>query len=101
MFRMSAGSFRFEVGWACTCRELAGHELAIAESPSVRRDHRAVLGSEVSVGDSRVAGRLRRSGFRAPVRPHADRRAAVLHRMAAGGKAFIGGASGIGRHQCQ
>ena len=71
-------------------------QIAIAEALSVRRDHGRIFGVEI-FGRQIEPPR----GFRHQQRAHLgcrmlDRSAAVLHRMAAGGVAFIGGAPCVG-----
>ena len=82
-------------------QHVARDQIAITEALAVRRDHRAVFGAQI----------FRRQiepprGFRDQKLAHLrgrvlDRGAAVLHRMAAGGVAFIGGAAGIGGDDLQ
>ncbi len=95
------GILQFRFGLRQHMQHVARDQIAIAEALPVRRNHGAVFGAEI----------LRRQiepprGFRDQQRAHLrggilDRGAAVLHRVAAGGVAFIGGAACIGRDHLQ
>ena len=76
-------------------------EFAVSRAPAIRRDHRAVLGAQILGRQIETLRRLR-DQKRAHLRRRVlDRGAAVLHRMAAGGVAFIRGQAGIGRDDLQ
>ncbi len=71
-------------------------QFAITEALAVRRDHRAVFGAQIFGRQIETPRGFRDQQLAHLRRRVLDRGAAVLHGMAAGGIAFIGGAAGIG-----
>ena len=72
-------------------------QFTIAQPPSIRRDHRTIFGSQILRGQFETFCGL---CYQEPAHLRGDildRGAAVLHRMAAGGVAFVSGKLRIGR----
>ena len=74
----------------------ACHQIAIAETLAIGRNHGAVFGAEIFSRHIETPRRFRDQKFAGLRCRIQDRGAAVLHGMAAGRIALIGGAAGIG-----
>ncbi len=79
--------------------KLRGHKLAIAEGSAVGCHNRLTFGPELVGRNAEAACRLGDQNLAHLGGGVADRRAAVLHRLTAGGEALVGRPSGVGGDQ--
>ena len=82
-------------------QHFARHQIAIGEMPAVGRDDRAAIRRHLLGGDACALRRLRDQKPPHLRRGMHDRGAGILHGVAAGGVAFVGGARGVRRHDRQ
>ena len=91
------GILQFRTGLRLHMQHVAGNEVAITETLAIGRDHRAVFGAEIFDRQIATPRGFRHQKLADLRRRVLDRGAAVLHGLAAGRVALIGGAVRIGR----